>query len=429
MSEIEDVEVKTGLWYWIVADIVLICGVVIWLLVNEPSSKVFQNTYGAPPGNSNNAGAPLQGLQVALPVNMPPTPAARPVDGVTRPTPRVVSFNKTLLAIAPSIVTIVTEGVQAQGGSGVIVSSQGYIVTNRHVIDGARTIKVILPPAQGSREFPAALIDFNEEFDLALVKITPDLILVPAPLGNSDKALVGDNILVMGSPFGLSQSASSGIISYINRTLSTRNRIFHGLIQTDAPLNLGSSGGALVNTNAEVIGINVAILSMTQSYSGIGFAIPVNKVKELFGSYIDSTPRQKKPDLAPNWIGVAIPGAKNKGQVWLGIEVSNIDENITQQMRLPFDQGVLIDSVLDKSIAEKAGLMSGDVIYRVNDRLIKDDVMLWEYLIELGVDTNPKQDVKFTIFRQGVKTDLLLEMEPLKGFVRPNPTVGGFAGF
>ncbi|MBF0544484.1 MAG: trypsin-like peptidase domain-containing protein [Candidatus Riflebacteria bacterium] len=427
MSEKDVSEIKRGLWPWIIIDILLIAGVFCWLLLSEQKAKSYQgaNLPGMVVPNMTNP--PLRGTPVAFPITAP-IQAARPVDGTTRPTPRVVSFNKTLLAISPSVVTITTEGVQSQGGSGVIVHSQGYILTNRHVVDKANQIKVTVAPDQGGKTYQAVIVQYSQDFDLALIKITPAPgdVLLPAPLGNSDKALVGDNVLVVGSPFGLSQSASSGIISYKNRSLSTGNKVFEGLIQTDAPLNLGSSGGALVNTNAEVIGINVAILSMTQSYSGIGFAIPINIAKELFDQFIEKTETRlkTKPDLSPAWgatpMGVALPNdPKSKGQVWLGVEVLNVTEALQKQLGLPFEHGVVIDSIVDKSIAENAGLVSGDIIYRVNDRLIKDDAMLWSILLELGVDFAPKEDVKFTIYRQGSKFDLFLKMKPEKGVFRP----------
>ncbi|MBF0544494.1 MAG: trypsin-like peptidase domain-containing protein [Candidatus Riflebacteria bacterium] len=404
MSDIDRTTNDSGTTAWLILDIVLICLIVTWLLYN------FQRThfvrYGGP--------ASFQGSHNPLAVN--PTTVARPLDGVTRPTPRVVSFNITLTAISPSIVTVVTGGLQSQGGSGVILHSQGYIVTNFHVVDGASKITVTTGSDQNTRSYIAELVEVNQSWDLAILKINPDPNnpLLPAPLGDSGKALVGNNVLIVGSPFGLSQSASSGIISSENRTISNGNTTFQGLIQTDAPINLGSSGGALVNTEAEVIGINMAIISPTQAFSGVGFAIPIDIVKKLYPQYIEKTKSRLNKDLL-NALGPTAMNAAfqfnnlGKKKSWLGVDVLSVDETIIRDYKLSFAHGVFISKVSPDSIAWNAGLRRGDIIYRVNGQLVKDETMLWEILLDAKTDN----DVEFTLFRQGLpKFFITFKLDP-----------------
>ncbi|MBF0544509.1 MAG: trypsin-like peptidase domain-containing protein [Candidatus Riflebacteria bacterium] len=444
---------REGLWPWAVLNVALILGTFIWLLFNYQKTNFFQeaaqeaqdaaNSEAAANGSANtnpnakNANAAPNpnvpnSVNPAIPLNPSiPTTAANPnlvqplLQGTPvafpiykpLPTSPVISLSQILQNIAPSIVTITTEGAMAQSGSGVIVHNQGYIITNHHVVENARKIIVSVGPDQASRNYPAELVDFSEDWDLAVLRITSagNTVFSPAPLGNSDSILVGDNILVVGSPYGLGQTVSSGIISNANRTLSTANREFKGLIQTDAPLNAGSSGGAMVNTTGEVIGINTAMISTTQSFSGVGFAIPVNVLWDVFPEYIEKVSNNAGLNLVgmplpPNTPIRTAPGhTQVREETWLGVDAASVDSNVIKQLELPFSHGVIITRVYEKSVSWKAGLRPEDVVYRVNGQLVKDEEMLWSLLRNADLDEN----VQFTLFRRGLpKFYISLKLEP-----------------
>jgi len=177
-----------------------------------------------------------------------------------------------------------------KGGSGVIVNRLGYVLTNHHVIHGAKQITVTVCSGLITKTYPAEMIDEAPELDFAMLKIAGNGdTFVPAPIGNSSEVSVGDEVLAIGSPFGLQQTTTFGIVSNTRRTMTVGNQTYSDFIQTDAPLNPGSSGGALVNVNGEVIGINSAIYSPTQAFSGIGFARPIDSAKAVFPEFIDTS--------------------------------------------------------------------------------------------------------------------------------------------
>jgi S1-C subfamily serine protease len=176
-----------------------------------------------------------------------------------------------------------------RGGSGVIVNSRGYVLTNHHVIHGARNITITLSLGGITKTYPAELIDEAPDLDFAILKIVANgEVFTPAPIGNSSVMSVGDEVLAIGSPFGLQQTVTFGIVSNTRRTLTVGNKKFTNFIQTDAPINPGSSGGPLVNVNGEVIGITTAIYSPTQAFSGIGFASPIDPAKAAFPEFIET---------------------------------------------------------------------------------------------------------------------------------------------
>ena len=178
----------------------------------------------------------------------------------------------------------------SKGGSGVIVNSQGYVLTNHHVIHGAKKITVTVCCGLVTKTYPADVIDESLGLDFAILKIAGNgEVFAHAPIGNSSQVSVGDEVLAIGSPFGLQQSVTFGIVSNTRRTMTVGHQTYTDFIQTDAPLNPGSSGGALVNVNGEVIGINSAIYSPTQAFSGIGFARPIDSAKAVFPEFIDTS--------------------------------------------------------------------------------------------------------------------------------------------
>ena len=269
--------------------------------------------------------------------------------------------------ITPAVVNITTEGKQkidesilndpffkrffgnVQGerkidgtGSGVIVHSRhGHILTNFHVIEGAERITVTL---NDGRRFQARIIGADPKVDLAIISIKPDR-LVAMRFGDSDRLKVGDFVVAIGNPYGIGQSVTSGIISALHRNPGIGE--YENFIQTDASINLGNSGGALVNLRGELIGINTAILGgQSGGNIGIGFAIPVNTAAGI----IDQIVRF---------------GQVERGL--LGIEVSDVDAQIATDSRLPANTGSLVERVFPGSAAERAGLQAGDVILQVND--------------------------------------------------------------
>ncbi len=344
---------------------------------------------------------------------VPPWHSKQNPDTVTGATPIVASFNQAIGIVSPSVVGINTSGDQQQSASGIIVHHLGYILTNYHVVKGAKNIVVTLSFDQLIKSYSAQVFDSRPDLDLAIIKInqTGKEVFWPAPLGDSEKAYIGQHIVAIGNPFGLAQSASSGIISNASRTLTAGNKVFDGLIQTDASINPGSSGGALVNPQAEVIGINTAIYSPTQTFSGISFAVPINQATRAFPDLIEivqsplTRPNTQTAQANMNRPKTSSPGAMNlqpmaakstmKQRCWLGIHAYPVNNIVSRELDLPLHYGVLVNRVLGNSPAAKAGLMRGDVIFRADYKRIKDENMLWSFLAgKMAGET-----VKITLFR------------------------------
>ena len=347
-------------------------------------------------------------------------------DAVTGATPIVASFNQAIGIVSPSVVSISTSGDQQQSASGIIVHHLGYVLTNNHVVEGAKDIVVTLNYDQLIKSYSAKVFDSRPDLDLAIIKInqTGKEVFSPAPLGDSEKVYIGEQIVAIGNPFGLAQSASSGIISNANRTLTAGNKVFDGLIQTDASINPGSSGGALVNPQAEVIGINTAIYSPTQAFSGISFAIPINEAKRAFPDLIEilqsplsrpNTQTAKANMIMPK---TSAPGAMNlqlmaakgpmKQRCWLGIHALPVNSVAARELDLPAHHGVLVNRVFVDSPASKAGLMKGDVIFRADYKRIKDENMLWSIL----AGKKAGETVKMTLLRNNTKKTIAVTLEP-----------------
>ena len=232
-------------------------------------------------------------------------------------------------------------------GSGFILSSDGFILTNNHVVDGADTVTVILGD---EREFKAKLIGTDPQSDVALLQIQGAGNLPVLPLGNSDALEVGEWVIAIGNPFGLSQTVTAGVVSATGRSSVGINE-YEDFIQTDAAINPGNSGGPLINIKGEVVGINSALYSRTGGYMGIGFAIPINMVKTIEAQL------------------------KNAGKVtrgWLGVVIQNVDENLARSFGLEKAEGILVSEVQTGSPAEKSGLKQGDVIKKLNGATLHD---------------------------------------------------------
>ncbi len=230
--------------------------------------------------------------------------------------------------------------------SGVIVSPEGYIITNYHVVKGADEIKVTL---SDRREFKGKVVGSDPKTDIAVVKIdAKDLPTVS--WGDSDALEVGDIVLAVGNPFGLNQTVTMGIVSATGRE-NVGIADYEDFIQTDAAINPGNSGGALVNAQGQLVGINTAIYSTSGGYMGIGFAIPSNMVKTIMTSLIKT--------------GKVVRG-------WLGVSIQRITPDLASQFNLKSENGSLVSDVVEKSPAEKAGLKRGDVIVEYDGRKADD---------------------------------------------------------
>lgn len=228
---------------------------------------------------------------------------------------------------------------QAGLGSGVIVSPEGYILTNNHVIEGADEIEVTLSDSRRAR---ATVIGTDPETDLAILRIRLDRLPV-ITLGNSDTAQVGDKVLAIGNPFGVGQTVTSGIVSALGRNQLGINT-FENFIQTDAAINPGNSGGALVDVNGSLLGINTAIYSRSGGNMGIGFAIPVSTARQVLE-------------------GIVRDGQVTRG--WVGVEPNELTPELAETFGLKDVEGVIITGVLQNAPAAKAGLRPGDVLVRV----------------------------------------------------------------
>ena len=260
-------------------------------------------------------------------------------------------------------------------GSGVIVSSDGYIVTNNHVIEDASEIEVTL---NDDRKYKATIIGTDPSTDLAVLKID-ETGLMPLPLGNSDDLHIGEWVLAVGNPFNLTSTVTAGIVSAKARNinlLSDRNREdivpIESFIQTDAAVNPGNSGGALVNTSGELVGINTAIASRTGSYSGYSFAVPVNLVRKVMSDLID--------------FGIVQRG-------YLGVQISDITQELKEEKELKDLKGVFVAGVVEDGGADKAGVKEGDVILKVGNKEINSVAKLQE---EVG-KRRPGDKVSVTI--------------------------------
>ncbi|MDD4237427.1 MAG: trypsin-like peptidase domain-containing protein [Desulfotomaculaceae bacterium] len=229
-------------------------------------------------------------------------------------------------------------------GSGFIMSADGYVLTNEHVVDGADEITVTVTGFD--QELPARVVGADYDLDLALLKLDAGKDLPFLPMGNSDQIRVGNWVIAIGNPYGLDHTVTTGVISAKGRPIAVNDRQYENLLQTDASINPGNSGGPLLNLRGEVVGINTAINAEAQ---GIGFAIPTSTVARVL------------EDLKNNVIAV---------RPWIGVQVRSLDEDTIRSLGLDKTEGALVVGVISGSPAEKAGLRQGDVIMEFNGNKI-----------------------------------------------------------
>jgi serine protease Do len=256
-------------------------------------------------------------------------------------------------------------------GSGVIISDDGYILTNNHLVQNADKIKVVL---SDKREFTGKVVGSDPKTDLSVIKIDADD-LTSIPIGNSYSLRVGEIVFAVGNPYGLNQTITMGIVSAVGRA-NVGIADYEDFIQTDAAINPGNSGGALVNVKGELVGINTAIFSTSGGYQGIGFAIPSNMVRIVMKSLIER--------------GRVIRG-------WLGVSIQSITPELAQQFHLERDFGTLVADVVEGSPAEKAGLMRGDVIIEFGGKEVNEPY----HLRNIVASTPPGEEVDVKVIRNG----------------------------
>ena len=271
-------------------------------------------------------------------------------------------------------------------GSGVIVSREGLILTNHHVIEGADQIEVALADGRKTR---ASLIGSDPDTDIAVLRINIPNLPTPITFAKIESVKVGDIVLAIGNPFGVGQTVTSGIVSALGRDHLGINT-FENFIQTDAAINPGNSGGALVDTRGQLIGINTAIYSRTGGSMGIGFAIPINTAREVLDAITHN-------------------GSVTRG--WIGVEPQNINQELADALKIK-PEGVMIVGTLQNGPADRAGIKPGDVLKKIDGKAIKDITQLLYRIAAV----NPGEKIKVEIIRKG--KDLEFDVQVGK---RPGP--------
>jgi Do/DeqQ family serine protease len=275
-------------------------------------------------------------------------------------------------------------------GSGVVVTADGYVLTNHHVIDGAQQIEIDL---QGPRTVNARLVGSDPPSDLAVLKIDEGG-LSPLVMADSDKVQVGDIVLAVGNPLGIGQTVTLGIVSAKGRRTGLSNGSFEDFLQTDAPINRGNSGGALVDSNGDLVGINSQILSPSGGSIGIGFAIPSNMARNVLDQIVKH-------------------GKVTRGH--LGVVVQPVTEDIAASLNLNNARGVIVSQVQPGSAADRAGLKRGDVILALNGNVISDPN---SFRNEIAA-TPPGRTIILRIWREGNEQELRPTLRELTPEERP----------
>ncbi|MFH1379547.1 MAG: Do family serine endopeptidase [bacterium] len=267
-------------------------------------------------------------------------------------------------------------------GSGVVIDEKGYVLTNEHVIKGADKIQVVFDGDE--KPYKAKIIGKDPRTDLAVIKILDKKTFNALPMGDSDLIRIGDWSIAIGSPFGLAQTVTVGVISAERQSVRIEEREYRSFIQTDAAINQGNSGGPLLNIKGEIIGINTAIYAPTGVFSGVGFAIPINNAKDILTDLIEK--------------GKVVRG-------WLGVEIRQVDEIICKQFGLENKCGALVNRIIEGSPAQKAGIERGDIIFEFDGKQVKDV----RDLQDIVGRTPPNKKVDVVVYRNKEKKTLTLK--------------------
>ena len=268
-------------------------------------------------------------------------------------------------------------------GSGVVIDREGHILTNEHVISGAQRIRVSMADY---REFEATVLGADPNNDIAVLKITAEAELPWIEPFTADDIMVGEPVIAIGNPFGLSNTVTTGVISAVNRSLRTQQRTFHGFLQTDASINPGNSGGPLLNARGQLVGINTAVYDGGQ---GIGFAIPIDVAIRVVNQLIEHG------EVAP---------------VWLGMDFQDLDPQLATALGLTDrTRGALVNRVRPDSPAERAGMKRGDVVSHIEQRPVLGARSFFEMLESVTVD----QELEADLWRGGKRMQVILRAEPI----------------
>lgn len=290
--------------------------------------------------------------------------------GTIRVDPNDYQVSAIAKQVSPSVVRVdVAAGFRSGSGSGVVYDTNGHIITNNHVVEGAQQVRVTLPDGQ---EYDAEVVGVDPRSDVAVLHVDVDDLPVPAFAEETPE--VGDPAIAIGSPFGLDGSVTAGVVSATNRTVTGTSTPLVDMIQTDAAINPGNSGGALVNGRGEVMGINTAIISGGGGNDGIGFAIPIGTVRSVADQLIET------------------------GEVrhaFLGIQGQDVDPDVAELYGLPVDRGAVIAEVVPDTPAAEAGLRRGDIITALDDQQIES---MTDLVVAIQ-QHRPGDEVELTVVR------------------------------
>ena len=268
-------------------------------------------------------------------------------------------------------------------GSGVVIDAQGHVLTNDHVVARASQIRVLL--ADG-REFEAKPVGVDPNNDIAVLKIETKEEIPWIPMGSSEDLMVGEPVIAIGNPFGLSNTVTTGVISALNRSIRSERRTYYGFLQTDASINPGNSGGPLLNAEGKLVGINTAVY---QGGQGIGFAIPIDVAARVVRELLE------EGEITP---------------VWLGIEFQNLTSQLSNALEIPGHvRGALVNRVRKKSPAQRAGVKRGDVVLKVDDRPVQSARDFFE-MLETTIDG---QELQLEIWRDGKTRKIAVRAEEI----------------
>ncbi len=302
----------------------------------------------------------------------------------------ITSYREVVKSVVPAVVSIESRGKPRRVGSkapelgfgsGVIVDPKGVILTNFHVIEGADSVEVSLPDG---RKFSSKDIRGDRKTDLAIVRIQSEKPLPALELGDSDQMEVGDRVLAVGAPFGLTGTVTHGIISAKSRNLKLN--FYEDFLQTDAAINPGNSGGPLISLDGKVIGINSAIKSKTGGFQGVGLAISSNLTKEIMTQLLRD-------------------GTVRRG--YLGVQIRDVDNEVATKLNVKEGEGVLITKVFDNAPGSKGGLKTGDVVLSVGGKNVKDGLTLQRAVASLPVG----KEAEVSLIREGKPKSLSIKIE------------------